>query len=175
MEVRLATINDPRLKKTLELAKEKSDWGKPLPKGWGRGVACFNGYGSLITQVAEVEVRGGNVKVHRVVAAVDCGLAINPLGIEAQIQGATVDAVATTLYSQCTIANGGVVESNLGDFGWAKMGDAPKVEVHIISEQDAPGGMGEVGYPAAVPAIVNAIANACGKRVRKLPIRNSLV
>jgi isoquinoline 1-oxidoreductase beta subunit len=173
LQARIEMIGNGRLKTLLEMCGEKAGWGKPLPKGWGRGVACFSGYGSSIAQIAEVEVKSsGAVKVHRVVAVVDCGLAVNPLGVEAQVQGATVDAVATTLFSEITIGGGGVEQSSFADFGWARMADAPKVEVHIIAEGDSPGGIGEVGYPAAPPAIANAIFAASGKRVRKLPVRN---
>lgn len=173
VKARMELLGDERLKKTLEMAVEKAGWDKPLPKGWGKGVACFSGYGSAITQIAEVEMVDGHPMVRRVVAVVDCGLAINPLGIEAQIQGATIDAIATTLFAGITIDKGGVKESTFTDFGWARMPDAPKVEVHIISEGDTPGGMGEVGYPAAGAAVANAIFAATGKRIRKLPLRTN--
>lgn len=173
LEMRLELVTNDRIKRTLEMAKDKSGWGKELPKGWGRGVACFSGYGSAITQVVEVEMIGKKPMVRRVVAVVDCGVAINPLGIEAQIQGATLDAVSTTFYSEITIKDGGVQQSTFADFGWAKMADAPKVEVHIIADGDQPGGMGEVGYPAAGAAIANAIFAATGKRLRRLPLRVS--
>lgn len=173
VQARLAMCDDERLKKTLTMAAEKADWGKPMPKGWGRGVACFVGYGSYITQIAEVEIVDDEPKVRRIVAVVDCGLVINPLGMDAQIQGATMDAVATLLHSAITIDKGGAVEDLLGDFGWARITDAPKMETYVIAEADTPGGLGEVGYPAAGPAVANAIAAATGKRLRKLPLKLS--
>lgn len=171
LRTRLALITDERVKRTLEMAGEKAEWGKTMPKGWGRGVACFNGYGSAITQIADVEIVNGEPFVRRVVAVVDCGVAINPMGIEAQIQGATVDAIATTLFAGNSIEKGGVPESTFHDFGWAKMEDAPRVEVHIIADGNTPGGMGEVGFPAAGAAVANAIFAATGKRLRNLPMR----
>lgn len=171
VQARMALLGDDRLKKTLQMAAEKADWGKPLPKGWGRGVACFAGYGSFITQIAEVEMVDDEPKVRRMIAVVDCGLAVNPLGVEAQVEGATMDAIATLLHAAITIEKGGAVEDMLGDFGWARMSDAPKMETYIIAEGDTPGGMGEVGYPAAGPAVANAIAAATGKRLRKLPLK----
>lgn len=171
VQARLDLMSDERVKRTLKMAAEKADWGKKLPKNWGRGVACFNGYGSCITQIAEVEMVDGTPMVRRVVAVVDCGLAINPLGVQAQVQGATMDAIATTLHAAITIKDGGVAEELLGEFGWARMPDAPKLEVYVLGDSDTPGGMGEVGYPAAVPAVTNAIFAACGKRLRRLPFK----
>jgi len=115
----------------------------------------------------------GNDEIHveRVVSAVDCGLAVNPLSVQAQVEGGTMDAIATTLFSAVTIEAGGVAESSYADFGWARMADAPKLEVHLISSSAQVGGMGEVGYPAAQAAVANAVLAATGKRLRKLPAR----
>lgn len=173
LEFRLDLLTNSRLRRCLQLAAEKSGWGgADLGKGWGRGAAVFSGYGSYIAQVAEVRVDANDeIHVERVVSAVDCGLAINPLSVQAQVEGGTMDAIATTLFAAITIANGGVVESNFADFGWARMPDAPRMEVHIVPSSAQVGGMGEVGYPAAQAAVANAVLAATGKRLRKLPAR----
>ena len=171
MKARIAMTGNDRLKALLERAQEISGWGKPMAAKMGRGVACFNGYGSMITQVAEVDCSGSAPKVTKMFAVVDCGLAINPLGVEAQIQGAMMDAVSTTLHAAITIGGGGVVEDNWNGFQWGRMVDAPHMVVEIIGKSETPGGMGEVGYPAAGPAIANAIMAATGKRIRKLPVK----
>ncbi len=170
VEARLALMRNDRLKKTLQLAVEKAGWSTPMKPGWGRGVACFAGFGSYITQIAEVEYTAGKVKVHRVVAAIDCGQVVNPLGLAAQIEGATMDAIATTFYAAITIENGGAAQTNWDSYRWARMSDAPVVEVYTTSDTERPGGAGEIGYPAAVAAIGNAIFAASGKRIRRLPI-----
>jgi len=167
---RLAHVRNERLRKCLEVAAEKAGWGKPMPKGSGRGIACFAGYGSFIAQVVEVTVTNGNIKVNRVVAAVDCGLAINPLGVEAQVQGASTDGLSTALKAAITIEDGGVAQSTFADYEWLTMAEAPPVEVHIIDSGNEPGGMGEVGYPATSAALANALFAATGRRFRKLPI-----
>jgi isoquinoline 1-oxidoreductase beta subunit len=173
LEYRLDLLTNSRLRRCLQVVAEKSGWGgAELGKGRGRGVAVFSGYGSFIAQVAEVRVEANDeIHVERVVSAVDCGLAVNPLSVQAQVEGGTMDAVATTLFAAITIANGGVVESNFADFGWARMADAPRMEVHIVPSSAQVGGMGEVGYPAAQAAIANAVLAATGKRLRKLPAR----
>lgn len=170
LELRLELCGDDRMKRLLRMAADKANWGQALPKGRGRGIACFSGYGSAIAQVAEVEVKGDQIKVVKMTAVVDCGLAINPLGVQAQVEGAVMDAIATTLYSKCTLEDGGMAESHYGDFGWSHMKDTPEFDITVIGDGETPGGMGEVGYPATPPAIVNAIFAATGKRHRVLPI-----
>lgn len=170
-EFRRKAMSNERLKKVLEVAAEKAGWGKALPKGKGRGIACFDGYGSCAAHVVEVSVTANKITVDRVVCAVDPGLAINPKGIEAQMQGAFIDGLSTALKVEVTIEKGGVVQSSFLDYDWARMGDTPQIEVHIVESGGDPGGMGEVGYPSAPAAIANAIFAATGRRVRKFPIR----
>lgn len=170
MDTRIA-MSGGRIKACLELAKEKSGWGKPLPAGWGRGVAVYDSFGSTCAHVAEVEVKkDGSVKVHRVVSVAGCGTVINPLGAAAQLEGAISDGIACLLYAQITIDGGGAAESSWGEFGWSRIPDMPKVEVHFLPSQDAPSGLGEPGFPPAGPAVANAIFAASGKRIRKVPI-----
>lgn len=162
-----------RLRIALEKAAELADWYKPLPKGWGRGIACTGAY-SYVAHVIEVSVsESGILKVERVVAVVDCGIAINPMGVEAQMQGAAVDALSTALKSEITIENGGVKQSSFLDFEWLRMNEMPKIEVHIIPSTRSPQGMGEAGFPSVSPALCNAIFNATGKRIRTLPIQKT--
>ena len=171
VEFRLALIGDERLKNVLSLAAKKAGWGTPLPKGHGRGIACFSGYGSYAAHVIEASVEQGKVKVHRVVAVIDCGLAINPKGVEAQIQGACVDGLSTSLRAEITIDKGGVVQGSWPDYKWMTMDAMPHIEVTILQGDKNPGGMGEVGYPSVPPALANAVFAATGKRVRKFPIK----
>ncbi len=175
VKARLQMIKNARLRATLEACAGFANWGSPLGANMGRGVACFAGYGSYITQIAEVSFIDGILKIIKVTAVIDCGLAVNPLGVEAQVMGATMDAIATLLHSQITIKNGGVEQSRLSEFGWAHIDDAPEIEVHFIQGGPDPGGIGEVGYPAAGPAVLNAISKATGKRFRDLPIMDSLL
>jgi isoquinoline 1-oxidoreductase beta subunit len=171
-EFRKKLIKNERLKKVLEMAAEKGDWGKPLPSGSGRGIACFNGYGSCIAHVVEVTVKNGKVQVDRCTAVVDVGIAVNPRGVEAQVQGAFMDGVSTALHAAITIDKGGAVQGNWDGYEWARMGDAPaRMDVFVVDSGAGFGGMGEVGYPSGPPAIANAIFQATGKRVRKFPVK----
>jgi isoquinoline 1-oxidoreductase beta subunit len=172
MEWRLNNFNgNGKLKTVLETLKEKSDWGKPLPAGWGRGVALFSGYGAYAGHVVEVSVsKEGNLKVERIVAVCDNNLVINPLNVESQILGAAMDGLSTAIKGEITIRNGSVEQSNWHDFEWCRIDETPKFEIHLIPSGGSPSGMGEVGFPSVTPALVNAIFNATGIRVRKLPI-----
>ena len=163
---------DERLLNILDLVAEKSDWGKTMGENRGQGIACFDGYRCRIAHVVEVTIKGDVISVDRVTIAIDPGLAINPKGIEAQLEGCFMDAIAAALFAKITIKNGGVVESDPNDYFWPKMLDAPKIEVHMIDKTvpDKPGGMGETGFPSAPAAIANAVFAATGKRVRKFPI-----
>jgi len=155
----------------LELAAEKSGWGQKLPPGAGRGVSVQFAFGSYLSQVAEVAVaKNGEVRVQRVVCAVDCGMVVNPDTVKAQIEGGIIFGITAALYGQITLKNGRVEQSNFDNYRMLRMDEAPVVEVHIIKSTEAPGGIGEPGTVAVSPAVANAIFAATGKRIRKLPV-----
>jgi isoquinoline 1-oxidoreductase subunit beta len=161
----------PRAKAVLELAAEKAGWGQPLPKGVGRGVSVQFVFATYMAQVAEVEVSNdGAVRVRRVVCAVDCGTVVNPDTVQAQIQSAIIFGVTAALYGEITLKNGRVEQTNFDTYQILRMNEAPAIEVHIVQNFEPPGGMGEAGTSAIVPAVINAIFAATGKRLRKLPI-----
>jgi len=173
-QFRLKHMGNSRLKTVLMDAAEKAGWGTPLPSGQGRGIACFQGYNGYIAHVIEVSVsKEGKVKVEKAVASIDPRLAINPKNIEGQVKGGLIDGLATTLKSEITINNGGTVQSNFDDFGWLWMDEAPPTDVYIKTEDTSPSGMGEVVFPSVGPALCNAIFNATGIRVRKLPVKHT--
>lgn len=172
-EFRRDHIKSDRLKKVLETAAKNAGWGSAMPKGSGRGIACFDGYGSVVAHVIEVTVDGDKIKVDRVVCAVDCGMAVNPKGVEAQIQGACSDALSMALRAAITIDKGAVVQNSWYDYEWMTIDAMPKMEITILQSGGDPGGMGEVGFPSVAPALANAIFAATGKRVRKFPIKVS--
>lgn len=167
------TFDRRGLRRVLEVVREKSQWGKKVGVQRGRGVACniYDGR-TYIAYVVEVHVdESGHVKVERVVAAVDCGLVINPIGVEQQIEGGIIWGISSALKGQITFKNGAAQQSTYSDFGVARMNDAPEIEVHLVgSDGERPFGMGEPPVPPSVPAIVNAIFAATGKRLRRLPI-----
>jgi isoquinoline 1-oxidoreductase beta subunit len=166
----------PRAKAVLELAAEKAGWGQPLPERVGRGVSFQFVFGTYMAQVAEVEVaKNGAVRVRRVVCAVDCGTVVNPDTVQAQIQSAIMFGITAALHGEITLKNGRVEQTNFDTYQILRMNEAPAVEVYIIQSPEPPGGMGEAGTSAIVPAVTNAIFAATGKRLRKLPIdTNSL-
>jgi isoquinoline 1-oxidoreductase beta subunit len=161
----------PRAKVVLELAAQKAGWGQPLPEGVGRGVSVQFAFATYMAQVAEVEVsRDGAVRVRRVVCAVDCGTVVNPDTVQAQIQSAIIFGITAALYGEITVKDGRVEQTNFDAYQILRMNEAPAVEVHIVQSFEPPGGMGEAGTSAVVPAVTNAIFAATGKRLRKLPI-----
>jgi isoquinoline 1-oxidoreductase beta subunit len=153
------------------VAAEKAGWGKPLPKGQGRGIAQHHCFGTDVAAVAEVSVneKDGHVKVNRVVVAVDCGLAVNPLNVEGQIQGGVINALSTALKEEVRFSNGGVKSSNFDDYGILRMSEVPDIEVHMVKGNDKMGGIGEPGVPPTAPAVANAFFNATGARIRRIP------
>jgi isoquinoline 1-oxidoreductase beta subunit len=170
------TIDVERQRRVIQLAAEKANWGNPLPKGTGRGIAAHFGYGSFVAQVAEVSYNASEsgLRVKRVVCAIDCGLAVNPSGVQAQMESAINFGLAAALKSAITVEQGRVQQSNFNDYEVLRMKDAPPViDVHIVPSSDPPGGCGEPGVPPIAPAVGNAIFAATGKRVRRLPIREA--
>jgi len=162
----------PRHKAVLELAATKAGWGRPLPAGRARGVAVAFSYGSYAAHVSEVSVApDGKVRVHRVVCAIDCGIAVNPDQVRAQMEGGFVYALTAALYGQITLERGRVQQSNFHDYPMMRIGEMPVVETHILNSGEAPGGLGEPGVPSAAPSVTNAIFALTGKRIRSLPIR----
>jgi isoquinoline 1-oxidoreductase subunit beta len=161
----------PRLKAALELAATKSGWGNPLPARTGRGIALQVSFGSFIATVAEAEVDAeGEVRVHRIVCAVDTGIVVNPDTVVAQLQGGLIFGLTAALYGKITIAKGRVEQSNFNDYRMLRINQTPQIEVHLIQSGEPPGGIGETGVTAAPPALGNALFAATGIRLRRLPI-----
>jgi isoquinoline 1-oxidoreductase subunit beta len=161
-----------RHKRALELAAEKAGWGTPLPEGYGRGIAVHESFGSFVAHVAEVSVtKGGIVRVHRVVTAIDCGPVVNPDSIRAQMESCVAFGLTATFYGEITFKDGRVEQRNFHDYPILRMNEMPAVEVHIVETTDKMGGVGEPGVPPVAPAVANAIFAATGKRIRHLPIR----
>ncbi len=169
---RLALLDKtPRAKAVLALAAEKAGWGQPLPERVGRGVSLQFVFATYMAHVAEVEVsKDGAVRVRRVVCAVDCGTVVNPDTVRAQIQSAIMFGVTAALYGEITLKDGRVEQTNFDSYQILRMNEAPTIDVHIVQNFEPPGGMGEAGTSAIVPAVTNAIFAATGKRLRKLPV-----
>jgi isoquinoline 1-oxidoreductase beta subunit len=153
----------------LDRAAKEFGWDKALPRGHGKGIAVHESFGSYVAQAAEVSVENGVVRVHRVVCAVDCGLFVNPMTIEAQVQGAVAFGLGAALHGKITFADGRVQQSNYHDYLSLRLSEMPKVDVHIVDSGEKPGGIGEPGTPPIAPAVANAIFAATGQRLRTLP------
>jgi CO/xanthine dehydrogenase Mo-binding subunit len=167
------TWKTARMRGVLQLAAEKSGWDKPLPAGRFRGVACFGCFQSYMAEVVEISMENDQARVHRVVAAVDCGQVVNPTILEQQIQGGIVYGLANALRAKITIDKGRVVQGNFDDYAPLRMDETPTVEVYAIPSQEVPTGIGEPSVPPIAPAVCNAIYAATKKRIRALPILNS--
>ena len=165
----------PRHLAALELAAQKADWSKPLAPGKAgekraRGVAVHESFGTVVAQVAEVTVKDNTFRVDRVVCAVDCGIAVNPDIIRAQMEGGIGFGLSAALYGKVTLKDGLVEQSNFHDYPLLRISEMPAIDVHIVPSTEKPSGVGEPGVPVIAPAVANALAAATGKRVRALPL-----
>jgi isoquinoline 1-oxidoreductase beta subunit len=171
-ELRRELLKDqPRHRHVLELAAEKAGWGTSLPEGRARGIAMRKSFESFVAEVAEVSVEDSKVRVHKVVAAIDCGIAINPWNVVAQVESAIVFGLTAALHGELTLENGRVQQSNFHDYPMLRMDEMPEIEVHVVDSDQPPTGVGEPGVPPIAPAVANALFTLTGKRVRSLPIR----
>ena len=160
-----------RLRKVIEVAADKSNWGSAMPEGKGRGVSASYNQGAWVAEVAEVTVEDNQLTVDRITCAIDCGLVINPQGALNQVQGGIIEGLSAALHGEITVKDGVVQQSNFHDYRFCRINEIPDINVHFIPSSDAPRGLGEGPLPPVAPAITNAIFAATGKRIRQLPIR----
>jgi isoquinoline 1-oxidoreductase beta subunit len=173
LEFRLQSLkNNKRATRVLETVADKAGWGKPIPKGQGRGIAQHACFGTWVAEVVDLSVdeKTGKIKVHKVVAAVDCGPVINPGPLVEQIEGGVTIALSTALKEEVKFAKGGVATSNFDDYHIIRMSEVPEIEVHMVKSTDKIGGIGELGVPPLAPAVANAFFNATGVRIRRIPL-----
>lgn len=173
VEYRLALLaNNPRETAVLKLAAEKAGWGtRELPAGWGRGVAVHTSFGSTVAEVVEVSVQGSSFKVERVVAAIDCGIAVNPNIVRAQLESAIAYGLSAALADEVTLTEGRVDQTNFDSYHVLRMNSMPVVETHILASANPPSGVGEPGTPPIAPAVANALAAATGQTLTSLPLK----
>lgn len=164
--------NHPRHLSALNLAAEKAEWSKPLPSGRFRGIAVHESFGSFVAQVVEISIPNDVLKVHKVTCAIDCGIAVNPDGVKAQMESGILFALTKALYGELTIEEGEIQQHNFYDYKIARMHESPEIETYIVDSTEKMGGAGECGVPPFAPALVNAIFAATGKRIYNLPLKN---
>jgi isoquinoline 1-oxidoreductase beta subunit len=163
--------HEPRHLAVLDRVARMAGWGTPPPEGRARGVALVESFGSIVGQVAEVGIgSNGEIRVHRVDAAVDCGFAVNPQQAEAQIQGGIVFGLSAALFQQITVSGGAVVQRNFPDYEMVRLQNAPIVSVEFVESGASLGGLGEPGVPPVAPAVANAVFALTGQRLRELPL-----
>lgn len=162
----------PRFRNLLDLVAEKSGWGSALPQNFGRGIAIHQSFGTIVALAVEAEVSNGNVRAHRVVCGVDCGFAMHPDGLRAQMESGIVYGLTAALYGDISIRDGAVEQSNFHNYQMLRMNEAPVIETHIRNGGGRVGGAGEPGTPAIAPALANAVFAATGQRIRELPVKN---
>jgi isoquinoline 1-oxidoreductase beta subunit len=178
LEFRLQSLkNNKRATRVLETVAEKAGWGKPIPKGQGRGIAQHACFGTWVAEVVDLSVdeKTGKIKVHKVVAAVDCGPVVNPGPLVEQIESGVTIALSTALKEEVKFAKGGVATSNFDDYHIIRMSEVPEIEVHMVKSTDKIGGIGEPGVPPLAPAVANAFFNATGVRIRRIPLTPEIV
>lgn len=164
--------NNPRETAVLQLAAEKAGWGNSeLPQGWGRGVAVHTSFGSTVAEIVDVSVQGSSFKVERVVAAIDCGIAVNPNVVRAQVESAIAYGLSAALADEVTLTGGNVDQDNFHTYRVLRMNAMPQVEVHIVPSTNAPSGVGEPGTPPIAPAVANALAAVTGQVLTRLPLK----
>jgi isoquinoline 1-oxidoreductase subunit beta len=161
---------EPKYLRVLNMAAEKSGWGKPLPAGHKLGIAVMEGYGTYLAQVAQVSVAGGQIKLHRMVVVADVGAMVNPNIVEQQIESSVVYGMGSSMYDEITVKGGRVEQTNFHNYRVPRMNEVPKIEIHLIADGDKPGGIGEPVTALVAPCVANAVFALTGKRLRKLPL-----
>jgi isoquinoline 1-oxidoreductase beta subunit len=159
----------PRYLAVLDLAAQKAEWGKPLPTGHAQGIALHKSFGSIVAQVAQVSMEGGQPRVHKVVCAVDCGTVVNPQTVAQQMEGAVVFGLTAALYGRIDIEDSVVQQTQFTDYRMLGLAQAPLVQTYIVPSREAPTGVGEPGVPPIAPAVANALFVLTKKRQRALP------
>lgn len=167
---RILLQDHPRHLAALNLAAEKAEWHKPLPAGRYRGIAVHAAMGSYVAQAVEISIGNQKLYIHKVVCAIDCGLAVNPDGVRAQMESGIIYGLTATLYGEITLEKGAVKQSNFHDYRMLRLPEAPAIEVYIVPGNERMGGAGEPGVPPIAPALANALYAATGKRLRNLPV-----
>jgi isoquinoline 1-oxidoreductase beta subunit len=168
---RLKWLKDaPRYAAVLQLAADQAGWGKPMPAGRARGIALHQSFGSIVAQVAEVSLAEGQIRVHRVVCAIDCGTVVNPETVAQQMESSVVFALSAALHGRIDIVGGVVQQTNFPNYTLLSLAHTPVVETHIVPSTRHPAGVGEPAVPPLAPAVANALFALTGKRQRALPL-----